>query len=331
MANAYISGIGYYMPPKLLTNADLEKMVDTTDEWIVEHSGIKSRHILDEDKFGSDMGIEAAKKAMENAGVSADEIDMLICANVTQDYDTPSNSCIIQQAVGISGAAAMDLNAACTGFVYALSVARAYITTGEYKNILIVASEAMSKFVDWADRKSCVLFGDGAGAAVVSATDEDCGVLAMDIGADGRKGMLLTIPHAKCTKEDIEKRMTKDNPHVFWMNGSEVFKFAVRTMVSSTMRVIEKAGKTKEDIDLLIPHQANARIIDASAKRLAMEDGKVINYISDMGNMSAACIPIALARAVEDRKIKDGDEIVIVGFGGGLTWASAYIKWKSGK
>ncbi len=328
MANAYISGMGYYLPPKLLTNADLEKIVDTTSEWIVEHSGIESRHILDDDKFGTDMGIEAANRALENAGIAAEDIDMLICSNLTQDYDTPSNSCIIQHAIGAVNAAAMDLNAACTGFMYALSVARAYIATGEYKNILIIASEAMSKFVDWADRKSCVLFGDGAGAAVISATDEDYGVMAMDIGADGRKGMLLTIPHAKCTQDDMDKRITKDNPHVFWMNGSEVFKFAVRTMVNSTKRVLEKAGKTVDDLSLIVPHQANARIIDASAKRLDMEDKRVVNYISDMGNMSAACIPIALARAIEDGRVKDGDEIVLVGFGGGLTWASAFIKWK---
>ncbi len=328
MANAYISGLGYYMPPKILTNADLEKIVETTDEWIYEHSGIKSRHILDEDKFGTDMAVEAAKRALDNAGITAEEIDMIICSNVTQDYDTPSNSCIIQSAIGAARAAAMDINAACTGFVYALSLAKAYITSGEYKNILIIASEAMTKFVDWADRKSCVLFGDGAGAAVISATDEDCGIMAMDIGADGRKGMLITIPHTKCTQDDMDKRITK-NPHLFWMNGSEVFKFAVRAMVNSTKRVLEKAGKTLDDVKLIVPHQANARIIDASIKRLDVEEERVVNYISDMGNMSAACIPIALARAIEDGRVKAGDEIVLVGFGGGLTWASAYIKWKS--
>ncbi len=331
MTKAYISGMGYFLPEKILTNADLEKIVDTTDEWIVEHCGIERRHILDEDKFGTDMGIEAAKRAIENAGIAVEEIEMIICANLTEDYQTPSNSCIIQHAIGAVSAAAMDVNAACTGFMYALSIAGAYIETGTYKNILIIASEAMTKFVDWADRKSCVLFGDGAGAAVISATEEDYGVMAMDMGADGRKGMLLTIPHAKWTEDDLEKRITKGNPHLFWMNGSEVFKFAVRTMVSSTKRVLEKAGKTLDDISLLVPHQANSRIIDASSKRLGIEEERVVNYIKDYGNMSAACIPVALARAVTEGRIKDGDEIVLVGFGGGLTWASAYIKWKGTK
>lgn len=329
MINAYISGMGYCLPPKILTNEDLEKMVDTTDEWIVEHCGIETRHILDDDKFGSDMGIEASRRALENACKNAADIDMIICATLTEDYQTPSTSCIIQAAIGAENAAAMDINAACTGFMYALSTAKAFITSGVYKNILIVAAEAMTKFVDWADRKSCVLFGDGAGAAVVSATTEDCGIIETDIGANGSGGMLLTIPHAKCTAEDLEKRITKSNPHLFWMNGSEVFKFAVRAMVSSTKRILEKTGKTLDDVSLIIPHQANSRIIDASAKRLKIGGDKMVNYIADTGNMSAACIPVALARACEEGRIKDGDEIVLVGFGGGLTWASAYIKWKA--
>jgi len=327
MNNAVITGMGYCVPPKILTNYDLEKMVETSNEWIVERTGIEKRHILDDDKFGTDIAIQAALNALENAKMNPEDIDMILCATVTPDMATPSNACIIQGKIGAINAAAMDLNAACTGFVYALSVANSYIKSNEYKNILIVSVESLSKVTDWKDRTTCVLFGDGAGAAIVSASDEDYGIVATDLGANGKDGMLLTILNTKITEEQLERRVSKI-PQTLWMDGGEVFKFAVRAMVSSTKELLNKVGKTYDDVDVLVPHQANLRIIDGAAKRMKIDNSKVLRYISEYGNMSSASIPIAICRALEDGKIKDGDNLILVGFGGGLTWASAFIKWK---
>ena len=328
MTNAVISGMGSYVPPKILDNAMLEKMVDTSNEWIIERTGIERRHILEEGQFGSDMAVNAALDALKNAETNAEDVDLILCSTLTADYLTPTNACIVQGAIGATHAAAVDLNAACSGFIYALSMAKAYILSGEYKTILIISVEAMSKVVEWKDRSTCVLFGDAAGAAVVTATQEDYGIIKTSLGANGANGMSLTIPNVKVTEDELAKRPS-GNPRTFWMDGSEVFKFAVRTMVASVQEMLGGLGKSTQDIDILVPHQANLRIIDAAKKRLKLPEEQVLCYIQDYGNVSSACIPITICRALKEGRIKDGDNVVLVGFGGGLTWGSALIKWKA--
>lgn len=325
--NAVITGLGYYVPPKILTNYDLSKMVDTSNTWIVERTGIERRHIAEKDVFTSDLAAAAAKNALASAKLSAQDIDFIIVTTLSPDMFTPSASCMVQEKLGISGCPCMDLNAACTGFIYGLSVATSFIQSGMYERILVVGAESMSKLVDWKDRSTCVLFGDGAGAAVVCASDEDYGVQKTFLGADGASGRCLTILNQDQSEEEMAKRISKI-PSTLYMDGSEVFKFAVKTMSSASKHLMEMCGKTTDDIDLLIPHQANVRILESARKRLKLSEDKVMNVVKDFGNISSACIPIALCEASAQGRIKDGDNVVLVGFGGGLTWASALIKWK---
>lgn len=321
-----IIGTGSYLPEKRLTNFELEKMVDTSDEWIIKRTGISERRILDEKLPSYSMGIEAAKKAIENANLKAEDIDLIVYASVTDDYFTPSTACIIQGAIGASNATAFDINAACTGFIYALVVAEKFVSSGMYKHALVIGCEALSKLVDWNDRNTCVLFGDGAGAAILGEVDDGYGILNSYLGSDGSSSMVLNAPNLYISENEREKRQN-GKLNSIWMDGAEVFKFAVKTMSSATTRVLEELNMTIDDLQHIFPHQANTRIIDGAIKKLGITDDKLYYIIQKYGNISSASIPVALDEANREGRLKTGDNIVLVGFGGGLTWGSIALKW----
>ncbi|MBL4952384.1 ketoacyl-ACP synthase III [Neobacillus sp. YIM B02564] len=306
---AGIVGMGRYLPEKVLTNHDLEKMMDTTDEWIRTRTGIEERRIAADDINTSDMAFFAAQQAIENAAITPEEIDLILVATVTPDSPFPSVACRIQERLGAKKAAAMDISAACAGFMYGLVTAKQFIESGVYKYILVVGVEKLSKITDWTDRNTAVLFGDAAGAAIVGPVSENRGILAFELGADGTGG----------------KHLYQDEYII--MNGREVFKFAVRQMGESCIHVLEKAGLKKEDVDFLIPHQANIRIMEASRQRLELPEEKMSKTVNKYGNTSAASIPVSLIEDLEAGRIKDDDIIVMVGFGGGLTWGAIAIRW----
>ncbi|MED0901485.1 beta-ketoacyl-ACP synthase III [Bacillus nitratireducens] len=307
--NVGILGIGRYVPEKVVTNHDLEKIVDTSDEWIRTRTGIAERRIADDTIDTSYMAVEASKKALEDAGVSGEDIDLILVATVTPDRAFPAVACVIQEAIGAKHAAAMDLSAACAGFMYGMITAQQFIQTGTYKNVLVVGSDKLSKIVDWNDRNTAVLFGDGAGAIVMGAVSEGKGVLSFELGADGSGG----------------KHLYQDE--YVMMNGREVFKFAVRQLGDSCLRVLEKAGLTKEDVDFLVPHQANIRIMESARERLNLPKEKMSMTIEKFGNTSASSIPIAMVEELQNGRIQDGDLIILVGFGGGLTWGAVALRW----
>lgn len=308
--NAGIVGIGRYLPEKIVTNFDLEKIMDTSDEWIRTRTGIEERRISSDDVDTSDMAYGAAQKAIENAGISASDIDMILVATVTPDQPFPSVACMIQEKLGAKKAAAMDISAACAGFMYGMVTAKQFIESGTYKYVLVVGVEKLTKIVDWNDRNTAVLFGDGAGAVVLGPVSEGRGILSFELGADGSGGK-----HLYQEKDFIT------------MNGREVFKFAVRQMGESSVNVLEKAGLSKEDVDFLIPHQANIRIMEASRQRLELPEEKMSKTVNKYGNTSAASIPISMVEELEAGKIKDDDLIILVGFGGGLTWGAIALRW----
>ncbi|KXG76010.1 beta-ketoacyl-ACP synthase III [Thermotalea metallivorans] len=321
-----ILGMGSYLPERVLTNHDLEKMVETTDEWIVTRTGIHTRRIADEKTATSDLATKAALRALEDADTEAEEVDLIIVATVTPDMNFPSTACIVQRNIGAQNAAAFDLEAGCSGFIYGLTVGKQFIATGMYKKVLVIGAETLSKIVDWKDRNTCVLFGDGAGAAVLGPTEEGTGILSAYMGSDGEGGKFLTMPaggsRIPATVESVEK-----NLHYIKMDGSEVFKFAVRIMNRASQEAIDRSGYTVDDINYLVPHQANIRIIEAAAKKLKLPMDKVHVNLDRFGNMSAASIPVAFDEAVKQGKIKKGDLVVMVGFGAGLTWGASVIKW----
>lgn len=321
-----ILGVGAYLPERVMTNAELEKMVNTTDEWIVERTGIKARHIAAPEQATSDMSIIAAKKALADAKTSPEEIDLVIVATASPDHEFPSTACQVQDAIGAKNAAAFDLAAGCSGFVYSLIVASQMLQAGIYKKILIIGAETLSRIMDFSDRNTCVLFGDGAGAAVVGRVDDGYGVLGMDMGAEGSGGKFLIQP-AGGSRRPASHETIEEHGHYIHMNGKEVFKFAVRIMGKTALRSLEKAGMTLDQLDLLIPHQANIRIINSAAKHLHMPMDKVWVNIDKYANTSAACIPICLEEAQDAGKLHKGDNILLVGFGAGLTWASVVMKW----
>jgi len=304
-------GTGHFAPEKVLTNADLEKMVDTSDEWIRTRTGIEERRIADDDMDTSDMAYYAAKEALKDAEVSVEEIDMILVATVTPDQPFPSVACMLQEKLGAKNAAAMDISAACAGFMNGVITGEQFIKSGGYEHILVVGVEKLSKITDWSDRNTCVLFGDGAGAVVLGKVSEGKGILSFELGSDGSGG----------------KHLYQGKDNFLYMNGREVFKFAVRQMPESAVNVIKKAGYDKEDVDYLIPHQANIRIMEAARERLGISQEKMATTIKKYGNNSSASIPIALSESVKNGKIKDGDLIVMVGFGGGLTWGSIAVRW----
>jgi len=316
-----ILGTGSYVPKNIVTNFDLEEKLDTSDDWITQRTGIKQRHIIDpENESTVIMAREAGLEALRNAGLSPEDLDMIIVATCTPDKVFPSTSCLLQKEFGIRGCAAMDVDAACSGFVYALSTADAYIKSKKAKYILVVGSESMSRLLDWTDRSSCVLFGDGAGACILGPSNEP-GIISTHLHADGNHDEILQASynyHDKAAKSPIDR---------IHMAGREVFKIAVNTLGSIVTETIDKNGYSYEDIDWLVPHQANIRIIQAMAKKLKMTTDKVIITVDKHANTSGASIPLALHTAVSDGRIKRGDMLLLEAFGAGLTWGSALIKY----
>ncbi|MEM9236675.1 MAG: beta-ketoacyl-ACP synthase III [Verrucomicrobiota bacterium] len=322
-----IAGTGSYLPEKILTNADLEKRVDTTDEWIVTRTGIRERRIAADDEFTSHMATKAGEKALEQAGIAAEDLDLIIVATITPDTLTPATACYVQEHLGAFGAVAFDISAACSGFLYAMKIAKRLISDGAFNNALIIGAEKLSSFINWEDRTTCVLFGDGAGAAVLRKAEspEDGEILATEMGTDGRQTRLLNIPGggSACpiTIENADQRLA-----TLAMLGREVFKHAVTRMKQSAEKVIERSGLKPEDIALVVPHQANLRIIDAIAERLDVPYDRVFTNLQKYGNTSAAAVAIAFDEAVRGGSVKKGEHAVLVVFGAGLTWAAAAVR-----
>ncbi|WP_025717235.1 beta-ketoacyl-ACP synthase III [Paenibacillus sp. 1-18] len=321
-----VIGTGKYVPEKILTNKDLEAIVETSDEWIVSRTGIQERHIAAPEQATSDLAYEAAIKALKSAGMKAEDLDLIIIATVTPDMAFPSTACILQDKLGAKGAAAFDLSAACSGFVYGLATATSFIKTGIYNNALIIGVDCLSRITDYTDRNTCVLFGDGAGAVVIGEVPEGRGFQSFDLGAEGAGGGLLKL-EAGGSRLPASADTIENKQHYIYMNGREVFKFAVRVMGTATVDVLEKAGLAKDDIDLFVPHQANIRIIQSAMQRLDLPEEKVVINVNKYANTSAASIPLALVEAAEEGRMKEGDRILMVGFGGGLTWGASVLVW----
>ncbi len=323
---AGIIGIGSCSPPKVLTNDDLSKIVDTSDEWIVTRTGIKERHIVEEGVAASDLAVIASNNALKSAQISASQIDLIICATVTGDMPFPSVSCLVQDRIGAVNAAAFDLQAGCSGWVYSLTVGASFVKSGMYDKVLVIGVDILSAFTDWTDRSTCVLFGDAAGAVVLSAMNPDEGVLGMNLGSDGSGGKLLKLEAGGSLKpaslETVQNRL-----HYIKMEGREVYKFAVKILGEASVKALEASGLSTSDVDLFVPHQANVRIIDAARTRLNLPPEKVFINAHSYGNTSSASIPLALDEAYNQGKVKPGDIVVVVGFGAGLTWAASVIKW----
>ena len=317
--NSRIIGTGSHLPEKVLTNADLEKIVDTSDEWIRSRTGICSRHIAAEGELTSDLALPAAQKALQSAGVAADEIDMIIVATTTPDMIFPSTACILQNRLGIAGCPAFDLQAVCSGFVYALSTADLFIRDGQAKKVLVVGAEVYSRILDWNDRGTCVLFGDGAGAVVLAASDTP-GILATRLHADGSYKDKLSVPGSVCGGK------VWGRPFVH-MDGASVFRFAVRVFEEVAYEVLDQAGMKVSDLDWFVPHQANIRIMEATARKLGLPVEKVISTVDHHGNTSAASIPLALDEAVRDGRIRPGQTLLLEGVGGGFTWGAVLLRW----
>ena len=326
MKNAVIAGTGASLPSKVLTNHDLEKMVDTSDEWITTRTGIKERRIAVEGEAVSKFAIEASRRAIENAGVSVGDLDMIVTATVTPDRLIPATSCFIQRELGAPHAAAYDIQAGCSGFLYALQLARMGVMTGEYKNVLVIGAELLSKYLDWSDRTTCVIFADGAGAAVVSAGDPPRGILSTALHTDGEMAEFITIL-AGGTEKPTTAETVRNNEHFIRMKGNETFKIAVRSIEEVSREVLAREGLTAADIDYFVPHQANRRIIDAVATRMGIDESKIYVNIDRVGNTSAASIPVALDEASRAGLIKRGDTILLAAFGAGLTWAASLVRW----
>ncbi|HHS51071.1 MAG TPA: ketoacyl-ACP synthase III [candidate division Zixibacteria bacterium] len=320
-----ILATGSNLPAKILTNADLEKLVETSDEWIVSRSGIRERRIVESADTASSLSLPAAKTALSRANLNPGDLDAIIVATITPDMAFPSTACLMQNMLGCRQIPCFDISAGCTGFVYAMKIADAMITTGQYRNILVVGVELLTKITDWTDRSTCVLFGDGAGAAILAPTDDDTGLLGSYWSADGSFAPLLEMP-AGGSRMPASEKTVKENLHTVKMLGNETFKAAVRAMEEASLEGIKSAGLEKADIDWLIPHQANIRIIEFTAKRLGISMDKVIITLEKYGNTSAASVPIALDEAMTSGKIKSGDNVLLVAFGAGFTWGSIVFK-----
>ena len=319
-----IAGTGHFLPKNVVTNDDPAKIMDTSDEWISSRTGIRERRLATEETTAS-MSAEAAKLALADAGISAQDIDLIILATVSADHMTPSTACEVQAAIGADKAVAFDVNAACSGFLFALQMADTYIKQGVYKNALIIGAETLSKIMDWNDRSTCVLFGDGAGAAVVcAAEDESQGLASLTLGSDGAKGMVLAGINRSNNNPYVK---TDIGPHYIHMDGQEVYKFAVTTVPASIEKVLDEAGLTCEDIKYFVLHQANIRILQSVSKRLKVSMDKFPISLDHCGNMSAASVPVLLDEVNRKGMLKKGDKIVLAGFGGGLTWGACVVEW----
>lgn len=324
--SAGVLGTGHYVPEKTVTNADLEKMVDTSDEWIQTRTGIKQRHFAPDGMNTSDMCTKAALQALEMAHTTSEELDMIIVCTLTPDMTIPSTACIVQKNLGAKNAAVFDLYAACSGFAYGAITAAQYIQSGMCKKVLVIGAEILSRFMDFTDRNTCVLFGDGAGAAVLGVVPDGYGILGADMGADGNGGKYLNIPSSGVAILPTDEARKKHLTYIK-MDGKEVYKFAVKVMGQTAEKALERAGLQHEDIHLLIPHQANIRIIKSAAKRLHLPMDKVFVNIDKYANTSGASIPIAMDEANREGRMKRGDIVVLAGFGAGLTWAGLVMKW----
>lgn len=320
-----IAGTGSYLPERILTNAELEKMVETSDEWIMTRTGMRERRIAGDDEPTSVMAIGAAKQALENAGVSGEDVDLIIVATITPDMPFPSTACMVHDAIGAGKALCFDLEAACSGFLYAMEVGRGMLAGGLYNTVLVIGADKMSSITDWEDRGTCVLFGDGAGAVVLKRSDAGRGILATTTGADGSLGELLMIPaggsRIPTCRESVEQRQ-----HFVKMAGNNVFKHAVRCMTDAGREALEKAGLSVEDVDWVVPHQANMRIIKAIADRAGISMDKVVINLDRLGNTTAATVPLALDEASRDGRIKSGDIVLMIVFGGGFTWGATVLE-----
>ena len=320
-----ITGVGFYAPEQVLTNTDLEAMVDTSDEWITTRTGIKERRVASAEQAASDLALPAARQALEQAGTAAEDLDLVVVATATPDMIFPATAAILADELGAKRAAAYDLLAGCTGFVYALAQAYGALATGLSQQALVVGTEALSKITNWEDRSKCILFGDGAGAAVVAPVPEG-GILGFELGADGSGGPDLCVP-AGGSRRPIDPGALEEDAQFIKMNGAEVFRFATRVMVSSAEELLAACGAGVEDVDLYVPHQANKRIIDHAVKNLGLDPKKVFMNIDRYGNTSSASIPIGLAEAQADGRLKDGTRVLMSAVGAGLTWGSVYMTW----
>jgi 3-oxoacyl-[acyl-carrier-protein] synthase-3 len=321
---ARILSVGSYLPERILSNKDLERMVDTSDEWILSRTGVSERRLADENEFPSDMGAKAAIRALAAAGKVADDVDLIITATMTPDYISPSTANLIQAKIQASRAASMDVQAACSGFLYALSTAKAFIESNMYQNVLIVATEKMSAFIDYEDRSTCVIFGDGAAAALVTAKGQGLKIDAICLGTDGQLANLVMIPGGG-SRNPASTQTIHDRLHYFKMSGNEVFKHAVRRMSMAARDCLSKAGLKESDISWLIPHQANVRIIDAIAKQFGIDEKKVYKTLHKYGNTSASSIGIALDELMQQNQINEGEHLLLAAFGGGLTWGASIL------
>lgn len=321
---AKIIGVGSYLPERILSNLDLEKMVDTSDEWILSRTGMKERRLAAEDEFTSDMGAKAAQLALADSKLKPEDIDLILVATITPDHIFPSTACLIQNRLGAVNAAAMDMQAACSGYIYALSMAKAYIESGMHKNVLIVAAEKLSSIVDYQDRNTCVLFGDGASACVVSGAKEGYTIENVSLGCDGKQADLLILP-AGGSRRPASIETVQAGDHFIKMEGKEVFKHAVRRMEEAVKQCLDASGLDEEEISWMVPHQANIRIIEALAKRFKVPSERVYLTIHKYGNTSASSVGIALHELLTEKEIKRGERLVLFGFGAGLTWGAATL------
>lgn len=324
---AHVASVASYAPDRVLTNLDLERMVETSDEWIASRTGIRERRLVADGEASSDMGARAASRALARAGLEPGDVNLVIAATTTPDMLFPATACLIQHKIGAHRAAAFDLGIACSGFIYGLATASAYVQSGLARNVLVVGTDCLSRFLDWTDRGTCVLFGDGAGAAVVRpAPDDEAGFLGFELGADGAGGELLMIPGGGSARP-ASPAVLDARQQYMQMCGNEVYKFAVRIIVDASLTVLDRCGLRACDIHWFIPHQANIRIIDAAARRLELPPERVVTNVDRYGNTSAASIPLALDEAVSDGRIQHGHRLLLVGFGAGLSWGACVLQW----
>ncbi|MCE1245087.1 MAG: ketoacyl-ACP synthase III [Firmicutes bacterium] len=324
--NVGITGTGSFVPEKILTNADLEKIVDTTDEWITTRTGIKERHVSDEKTLTSDMAAEAGRRAMEAAGITPDDVELILVATCSPDALIPSTACFTQDKLGCKNAGAFDLNAGCTGFIYGVSFASSLVASGAYNTILVIGAESLTKVLDWQDRNTCVLFGDGAGAAVIQPVEEGFGIIGHSLGSDGSGAAYIELP-AGAAKLPASHETVDNRQHFIKMKGNDVFRFAVSIFDKISKVTLDKIGMTYDDIDLIVPHQANNRILEAAARKMKVGEDKIYSNLARFGNTSAASVPIALDEVVRNGKVKKGDNLLLVAFGAGLTYGSIVLKW----
>jgi 3-oxoacyl-[acyl-carrier-protein] synthase-3 len=328
MLRSRITGTGSSLPEKILTNQDLERMVDTSDEWITSRTGIKERRIAVEGEFTSTFAVEASRRALSMAGIKAEELDLIVLGTVTPDFPFPATACIVQHEIGAVNAAVFDLSAACSGFIYGLSIADKYIRTGEARKVLVIGAEVLSRVLDWTDRNTCILFGDGSGAAVIEASEGESGVLSTHIFSNGSYWNTLYQPGCGNRNPATDERTIADRLFYIKMEGNDVFKHAVRAMEEAACTALSANGMSPADVSLLIPHQANRRIIDATAKRLGItEDERLFVNLHNYGNTSSASIPISLDEANRSGRLKSGDIVLLDAFGGGFTYGSALMRW----